>query len=178
MDDERTRRFEALALPHLDAAYNLARWLLRDESAARDVVQESYLRAFRFFDGLRGGEARPWLLGIVRNTCFTWLQSLRKDGDMLPFDEERDSEGGEGLTPADGNPEGLLLQKLERRRVQAAIEALPPVFREVIVLRELEDLSYEEIARIAGVPAGTVMSRLSRGRRFLRTHLLEQEAGR
>lgn len=85
------------------AAYKLARWLLRDESAARDVVQERYLRAFRFVDGLRGGEARPWLLGIVRNTRFTWLQSLRKYGYMLPFDEERDSEGGEGMAPADGD---------------------------------------------------------------------------
>jgi RNA polymerase sigma-70 factor (ECF subfamily) len=169
VDDPQRRRFEALALPHLDAAYNLARWLLRDEHRARDAVQEAYLRAFRFFDGLRGEDARPWLLGIVRNCCFTLLQG--QGGELLEFDDERD--GAPAAGAPDGNPAALLLARLDRQRVHAAISALPPVFREVIVLRELEDMSYEEIARIAGVPAGTVMSRLSRGRRLLRAALQE-----
>lgn len=167
---DRTRRFEAVVLPHLDAAYNLARWLLRDEHSAQDVVQESYLRAFRFFDGLRGGDARPWLLGIVRNACFTWLgQSGR---DHVEFDEERDTGSLDpGLDPAAGNPERLLERKLERAQVNAAIATLPPLFREVLILRELEQLSYDEIAQVAGIPAGTVMSRLSRARAMLRAAL-------
>lgn len=167
---DRTRRFEAAVLPHLDAAYNLARWLLRDEQSAQDVVQESYLRAFKFFDGFRGGDARPWLLGIVRNACFTWLgQSGR---DQVEFDEERDTGSLDpSLETAAGNPERLLERKLERAQVNAAIATLPPMFREVLILRELEELSYDEIAQVAGIPVGTVMSRLSRARAMLRAAL-------
>ena len=175
MDDDRTSKFETLALPHLDAAYNLARWLLRDDNAAHDVVQDAYVRAFRFFDGMRGGSARPWLLGIVRNACFSWLQAHRREGDFLPFDDERDSGAAHAHAGSDGNPEDALLRKRDRDRVQQAIEALPPLFREVIVLRELEELGYEEIARIVGVPVGTVMSRLSRGRERLRGALQDRE---
>lgn len=166
MDTDRTRRFEAAVLPHLDAAYNLARWLLRDEQSARDVVQEACLRAFRFFDGFRGGDARPWLLGIVRNACFDWLGESRRDD--VEFDEERDS--GAVAEPADG-PQRLLERKLERAQVNAAIATLPPLFREVLILRELEELSYDEIAQVADIPVGTVMSRLSRARAMLRAAL-------
>jgi len=167
---EKMRRFEAAVLPHLDAAYNLARWLLRDEQSAQDVVQEAYLRALRFFDGFHGGDARPWLLSIVRNECFTWLRASHRD--HVEFDEERDSEA---IDPSQvrcaGDPEQVLQGKLERAQVNAAIATLPPIFREVLVLREIAELSYEEIAQVAGIPAGTVMSRLSRARALLRAAL-------
>lgn len=171
---DRTRRFEAAVLPHLDAAYNLARWLLRDEQSAQDVVQEAYLRAFRFFDGFRGGDARPWLLGIVRNTCFTWLgQSGR---DHVEFDEERDSGALDaGIEAAANDPLRLLERKFERAQVNAAIATLPPLFREVLILREIEELSYDEIAQVAGIPVGTVMSRLSRARAMLRVALTQPD---
>lgn len=170
MSADRTRRFEAAVLPHLDAAYNLARWLLRDDQSAQDVVQDAYLRAFRFFDGFRGGDARPWLLGIVRNACFDWLGD--KNRGHVEFDEARDSGGTDSEPePAGNDPQRLLERKLERARVNAAIATLPPLFREVLVLRELEELSYEEIAQVAGIPAGTVMSRLSRARAMLRAAL-------
>jgi RNA polymerase sigma factor (sigma-70 family) len=169
---DRTRRFEAAMLPHLDAAFNLARWLLRDEHHAQDVVQDAYLRAFRFFESFRGGDARPWLLAIVRNACFTWMKDNKLAAEHVEFDEALD---GDSVDPtmhrAEGNPETLLLQKLESARIDKAIEDLPPVFREVIVLRELEDLSYEEIAQCVSVPVGTVMSRLSRARAMLRSAL-------
>jgi RNA polymerase sigma-70 factor (ECF subfamily) len=168
---ERTRRFEAAVLPHLDAAYNLARWLLRDEQSAQDVVQEAYLRAFRFFDGFRGDEdARPWLLSIVRNSCFTWLRERARD--HVEFDEERDSDQRDpALYEATDGPERLLERKLERAQVNAAVATLTPLFREVLILRELEALSYDEIAQVVGIPVGTVMSRLSRARSMLRTAL-------
>ena len=161
-------------LPHLDAAFNLARWLLRDEHNAQDVVQDAYLRAFRFFDGYQGEQARPWLLGIVRNACFTWMKENRRAGEQVEFDEERDSGADDpGVRQAADNPETLLMQKLEREQINQAIEALPPLFREVIVLRELEELSYEEIAQCAAIPLGTVMSRLSRARAMLRKALAQ-----
>ena len=173
---DRTRRFEAAMLPHLDAAFNLARWLLRDDHNAQDVVQDAYLRAFRFFDGFHGEQARPWLLGIVRNTCFTWMKENRRAGEQVEFDEERDSGvDDQGLNQAADNPETLLMQKLEREQINKAIEALPPLFREVIVLRELEELSYEEIAQCAAIPIGTVMSRLSRARAMLRAALIRAD---
>lgn len=169
---DRTRQFEAAALPHLDAAYNLARWLLRDDHNAQDAVQEAYLRAFRFFDGFRGGDARPWLLGIVRNTCYTWLKDKGQLGEQVEFDEERDSDTSDSaLSHAGANPEHLLLRKLEKERIDEAIKGLPPAFREVVILRELEGLSYEEIAQVAAIPLGTVMSRLARARAMLRTTL-------
>ncbi|MDM0001700.1 sigma-70 family RNA polymerase sigma factor [Variovorax sp. J22P240] len=173
--NDRTRRFEAAALPHLPAAYNLARWLLRDDQQAEDAVQEACLRAFRFFDNLRGEDARPWLLGIVRNACYDWMRQHRHLADQVEFDELRDSsvdEPGIGSSPpGGGDPAALWEQRATGQRVDAAIEALAPAFREVIVLRELEDLSYEDIARIAGIPIGTVMSRLSRARALLRAAL-------
>jgi RNA polymerase sigma-70 factor (ECF subfamily) len=159
-------------LPHLGAAYNLARWLLRDEQHAHDVVQEAYLRAFRFFAGLRGQSARPWLLGIVRNACYDWMRQNKAFAAELEFDEERDSLAA----PASDDPAALWEQRAQRGRVNAAIEALAPPFREVIVLRELEEMSYEEIAQVAGIPIGTVMSRLSRARAALRVALQDEAA--
>jgi len=170
--DTKTQQFEARVLPHLDAAYNLARWLLKDDDGARDAVQDAYLRAFRFFDHLRGEEARPWLLAIVRNTCYSLLGKRRQLGEQVEFDEERDSEFAERSAEAHGvDPATALLRKIEKARIDEAIERLPSVYREVIVLRELEELAYEEIAQVANVPVGTVMSRLSRARAMLRASL-------
>jgi RNA polymerase sigma-70 factor (ECF subfamily) len=139
-------------------------------------VQEAYLRAFRFFDGLRGTDARPWLLGIVRNACYDWMRRNAAIADTLVFDELRDSDAAEpasvGIDPAH-----LWEQRALRGRVNAAIEALAPPFREVIVLRELEEMSYEQIAAVAGIPVGTVMSRLSRARAALRVALQDVSAG-
>ncbi len=153
-------RFEQTVLPHLDAAYNLSRWLTRDEHDAEDVVQEACLRAFRFIDGFHGGDGRAWLLTIVRHTCFTWLRKNRAH-EVATVDDELDQfESGAG-------PEERLLQNVDREALRKAIEELPVEFREVIVLRELEELSYKEIAGITGVPLGTVMSRLARARKRL-----------
>jgi len=151
-------RFEQQVLPHLDAAFNLARWLTRNDHDAEDVVQEALLRAYRFFDGLRGAP-RPWLLAIVRNACFSWLQANRP-AELHAID------GPEQESDAPG-PEALAARDVDRRRLNEAIAALPVQFREVLVLRELEDLAYKDIARIAEIPIGTVMSRLSRARRQL-----------
>jgi RNA polymerase sigma-70 factor (ECF subfamily) len=155
--------FEQAVLPHLDAAYNLARWLMRNEQDAQDVAQEAYLRAFRFFPGFRGGDARAWLLKIVRNTCYTWLHANRPLQDAAEFDEN--------LFPPDScspNPEEVVLQNDSNTLVRKAMEKLPPNYREVLILRELEGMSYKEIADITGMPAGTVMSSLSRARGRLR----------
>jgi RNA polymerase sigma-70 factor, ECF subfamily len=158
--------FEEAVLAHLDAAYNLARWLTRNKQDAEDVVQEAYLRAFRFFPGFRGGDARAWLMKIVRNTCYTWLRANRPLRDAAEFDEN--------LLPPDSrspNPEEDVLRKDNGTMVRKALEKLPPNFREVLILRELEGMSYREIADITGVPAGTVMSSLSRARGHLRQTL-------
>jgi RNA polymerase sigma-70 factor (ECF subfamily) len=155
--------FEQAVLPHLDAAYNLARWLMRNEQNAQDVTQEAYLRAFRFFPGFRGGDARPWLMKIVRNTCYTWLHTNRPLQDAAEFDEN--------VLPPDShspNPEEAVLQNDSSRLVRKALEMLPPNAREALVLRELEGMSYKEIADITGTPMGTVMSSLSRARSRLR----------
>ena len=160
--------FEDTVLPLLPAAYNLARWLLRDGISADDVVQEAYLRAFRFYGDLRDAHhARPWLLGIVRNACFDWMRQHRRLDEQLEFDELRDSDGAEAPRVST-DPAALFEQRASDGRVNAAIAALAPALREVIVLRELEEMSYEEIARVAGIPIGTVMSRLSRARAMLR----------
>jgi RNA polymerase sigma-70 factor (ECF subfamily) len=158
---ERKRKFEQLVLPHVDAAYNLARWLTRNDHDAEDVLQEAVLRAYRYFDGLRG-EARPWLLAIVRNSCITWLQ-VNRPAELSAFDDNDVQ-----LDALDENgPEAQAARNIDRRMLNEAIAALPAHFREALVLRELEDLSYKEIARIAAVPIGTVMSRLARARRLL-----------
>jgi RNA polymerase sigma-70 factor (ECF subfamily) len=155
--------FEQQILPHLDAAYNLARWLMRNEQDALDVVQEAYLRALRFFPGFRGGDARAWLMKIVRNTSYTWLHTNRPLRDAAEFDEN--------LYTADScapNPEEAVLQNVSDTMVREALEKLSPNFREIIIFRELEGMSYKEIANITGMPAGTVMSSLSRARSRLR----------
>jgi RNA polymerase sigma-70 factor (ECF subfamily) len=151
-------RFERTVLPHLDAAYNLARWLTRNDHDAEDVLQEAMLRAYRHFAGLRG-EPRPWLLAVVRNACWSWLQANRP-ADIEPLDDDVADDALPG-------PEAALARSLDRRLLNEAIAALPVQFREVLVLRELEDLSYRDIARVAGIPIGTVMSRLARARRLL-----------
>jgi len=148
-------------LPHMDAAYNLARWLTRQEQDARDVVQESYLRAFKFFDGYQGGDAKSWLLSIVRNTCFTWLQK-EKRAAPVPFEET--IHGGHSDA---ANAERKMIDAEKTGVLHGCIDALPAEYREVILMRELEELSYKQIAEIANVPVGTVMSRLSRARQRL-----------
>jgi len=159
-------RFEEIALPHLAAAYNLARWLVHNEHDAEDVVQESYLRAFKFFSGYYGGDSRAWLLTIVRNTCYTWLQQNRALRLAEPIEDKLDEVG---LDLAD--PEILLLQSIDSQMVRQALQELPIEFREVVVMREMEGLSYKEIANIVDIPMGTVMSRLARGRKRLQTLL-------
>ena len=164
--------FEAAVLPHLNAAYNLARWITRNDTDADDVVQEACLRAFKFFGGFHGVDGRSWLLTIVRNTCYTWMQRNRSPQlSVSPDDEQREIES------TDLNPEGLLLQKVDTLMVRRAIEELPVEFREVLVLRELEDMSYREIAGITDLPLGTVMSRLARGRKRLQLALTNQMQG-
>jgi RNA polymerase sigma factor (sigma-70 family) len=168
--------FENGVLPHLDAAYNLARWLTRNEQDAEDAVQEACLRAFRFFGSFRGGDARTWLLKIVRNTCYTLLQNNRPQELATTFDEEIHSEKSCSM-----NPETLLMRGGDSQLLRRALEELPMKFREVLVLRELEELSYREIAEISNIPQGTVMSSLSRARERLRqslTSLLNKDAVR
>jgi len=158
--------FETAVLPHLGAAYNLARWLLRDEHDAKDIVQDAYLKAFRCFDGFRGGDGRAWLLAIVRNTCYTWLRKARPGELTVPFDEEF-----HGRDDTAGGPEAEMLRNANAESLKHALERLPIALRETIVLRELEGLSYAEIAEVADIPIGTVMSRLSRTRERLRQSL-------
>jgi RNA polymerase sigma-70 factor (ECF subfamily) len=155
-------RFEQVILPHLDAAYNLARWLTRDEQDAADVVQEASLRAWQFFGGFRGGDGRAWLLAVVRNTCYTWLEHNRAREPAATFDEEEHS-----APAAAAGPEADLLRQEDREMLGQALDELPAEFREVIVLRELEGLSYKEIAAVTSCPLGTVMSRLARARERL-----------
>jgi RNA polymerase sigma-70 factor, ECF subfamily len=164
LESQERARFEQLVLPHLDAAFNLARWLLRNRADAQDVVQEAMLRAFRFFGGFHGGDARAWLLQIVRNACFTWLEKHRSGELMTQFDEEIH------LQPS-LSPESQAIASDDRERLTRALEDLPPRFREILVLRELEGCSYKEIARITSVPIGTVMSGLARARQRLQRAL-------
>jgi len=154
--------FETAVLPHLDAAYNLARWLTRNDADAEDVVQEAYLRAFRFFGGFHGADGRAWLLGIVRNTTFTWMQRNRSPELNMPLEDELYEVKSDDL-----NPEALLLQEADAQMLRQAVEELPLEFREVLVLRELEEMSYKQIAVVADLPLGTVMSRLARARKRL-----------
>jgi RNA polymerase sigma-70 factor (ECF subfamily) len=163
----RIARFEQVILPHLDAAYNLARWLTRSDHDAEDIVQEAYMRAFRFFDGFRGGDSRSWLLTIVRNTCYTWLRQNQAHRTATAFDEEIHSAIGDDAS----NAETAILQSADNQLVRQALDDLPVEFREVLVLRELEGLSYKEIARIADIPVGTVMSRIARARKQIEQSL-------
>lgn len=164
LDSHDRMRFEQLVLPHLDAAFNLARWLLRSRTDAEDVAQESMLRSFRFFTGFHGGDARAWLLQIVRNTCYTWLEKNRPEELMSEFNEEIHLQPG-------ASPEALAIAGENHERLTRGLETLPPRFREVLVLRELEGCSYKEIATITGIPMGTVMSSLARARQRLQRAL-------
>lgn len=162
-------RFEQAVLPHLPAAYNLARWLTRNDQDAEDMVQEAYIRAFKYFTSFRGGDSRVWLLTIVRNTCYTWLQQQRAHELTTSFDEELHSAASDTL-----NPEQLLLQSVDTQVLREALEELPVEFREVVILRELEGFSYKEITAIVSIPLGTVMSRLARARKRLQQGLVNR----
>jgi len=169
-------RFEQVILPHLDAAYNLARWLVRNQQDAQDIVQESYLRAFKFFSGFQGGDSRAWLLKIVRNTSYTFLEKNRPASLAEEFDEKVHA------TEAGGpDAESEMVRGVESRMLREALDALPVNFREILILRELEGMSYKEIAELVNVPMGTVMSSLARGRERLReilVHAREKEGSR
>jgi RNA polymerase sigma-70 factor (ECF subfamily) len=168
LDLQERARFEQLVLPHLDAAFNLARWILRGRADAEDVAQEAMLRAFRFFRGFHGGDVRAWLLQIVRNNCYTWLEKNRPMELATEFDEE--------LYPQmSATPESLAIASDDRERLTCALEDLPPRFREVLILRELEGCSYKEIATITSMPIGTVMSALARARQRLQRTLTQAE---
>jgi RNA polymerase sigma factor (sigma-70 family) len=166
-EQDKLARFEQSIMPHMDAAYNLARWLTSSDPDAQDVVQEAYLRAFRFFDTFRGGNSRSWLLRIVRNAFYEWLKRNGRGERVTPFVEELHDTPEETATP-----DAQLLQKADHEVLHRAIAELPAEFRETLILRELEGLSYREIAEIAEVPLGTVMSRLARAREHLRALLV------
>ncbi len=160
---DKLQRFEEAILPHMDAAYNLARWLTRNEDDAKDVVQEAYLRAFKFFDGFQGVDGRAWLLTTVRNTCYTWLEQNRRNRSAASFDEEIHTVDEEAM-----NPSVLALKSGDVKIVRESLEELPDEFREVVVLRDLEEFSYKQIAEVINAPLGTVMSRLARARARLK----------
>jgi RNA polymerase sigma-70 factor (ECF subfamily) len=168
--DAARARFEDVALPHLDAAYNLARWLTRSDADASDVVQEACLRALTYFDGYRGENGKAWLLTIVRNTCYRWMERNRPS-IVISLSPELEGKidvaaSVGGTAPPD--PEAMLLRQRDQRLLNELIAELPHAFREVLVLRELEDLSYRDISDVLGVPIGTVMSRLARARGLLK----------
>ncbi|MFK4446375.1 RNA polymerase sigma factor (sigma-70 family) [Caballeronia udeis] len=177
-DPVNAQRFEKLVLPHMNSAFNVARWLTHNDQDAQDVVQEAYLRAFRFFGGFRGEDARAWLLSIVRNTFYTWHQQNRGHAaDTTEFEEDMHSLET-NTAEHDDSPEAMLIRSQSQKRVHRALQSLRLEYREVVVLRELEELSYKEIAAIVGIPMGTVMSRLGRGRQQLAALLAptDQEA--
>ena len=177
IETEKARRFELVVMPHLDSAYNLARWLTRNDADAQDVVQEAMLRAFKYFDGFDGQYAHAWLLKIVRNTCFTWLRENRSAGGDVSLEENLDAvdrDAGAIELSAQGlgrSPEIIVGEIRDARQLDRLISELPAAYREAIVLREMEDLSYREIAEISNVPIGTVMSRLARARQMLQAGL-------
>ena len=169
--------FEQLALPHLRAAFSLAFWLMRDRADAEDVVQDAYIRALRGFDGWRGGDIRPWLLAIVRNVAWRALSVRRRANNVIPIEAAYGASGEHmtmDLASDDPSPEARLIEAGEKAQITRALAALTPLYREVLVLREIEDMSYAEIAVVLGVPQGTVMSRLSRARAELRSRFRDQ----
>jgi RNA polymerase sigma factor (sigma-70 family) len=172
--------FERLLLMHTDAAYNLAYWLVRDPDDAQDVVQDAFLRAFRAQHSVIADDIKPWLLTIVRNVAYRWLSVQKRTANVISFEgalSTRDDESGRALqVPSEApSPEDLLMSHADQTLVRNALAELPPAVREVIVLRELEDMSYREIAEITNVPIGTVMSRLARAREQLRVRLVAKE---
>jgi RNA polymerase sigma-70 factor (ECF subfamily) len=174
--DERRHRFEALVLPHLDAAYRFARWLSRSPSDADDLVQEAVLRAFRGFDALRGSDVKAWLLTIVKNCHLTALKQQQRRG-FVPLPEEHDVRDGEAMIATTPDPENTSVRRDERRTLDRLMSALPKEHREVLVLREIEEMDYREIAAVTNVPIGTVMSRLARARAALKAVWLKEAEG-
>ena len=174
---DRVGSFEQQVLPHMRAGYNFARWLLRNDHDAEDVVQEAMMRALRFFDGFSGDNPRGWLLKVVRNSAYTFLHQKRAHELDTEFDEEVHTEPASPGRSSE-TPEVLLLRSAQQRFLNEAVEALPVEFREVFVLREMEGLSYKEIAEMASIPIGTVMSRLSRARRQLQAAVGRREQAR
>jgi RNA polymerase sigma-70 factor (ECF subfamily) len=168
-DEETWRRFELLAVPHLDAAYNLARWLTHNDHDAQDVVQEALVRAMRYIKSFRGDGARAWLLQIVRHTCYSWLKENRPVEKVVL--DDFDDAWQDIAAPSADEPPSIAMRKVDREQINEALAGLPVAYREVLVLRELEDLSYADIARIAEIPMGTVMSRLARARGLMRAAL-------
>ena len=162
--------FERVFLPHLDAAYNLARWLLRNDQDAEDAVQEAYMRAYKAFARFRGGDGKAWFMTILRNVCYTMIKKLRSHETPEPFDEEIHQPGGES------EMQEAFRQKANAESLQCALNKLPDEFREIIVLHDLEGLAYKEIASVAGIPIGTVMSRLARARGRLRAEIVAANA--
>ena len=173
--DERRLRFEAQALPHLDAALNLARWLTRSRADADDIVQEAMLRAYRAFDGVRGNEVKPWLLTIVRNCCFSWAKGARRRGHVALSEEVANDDAAFRMAGPD--PEAAAIGADQGSKLARLVEALPEEFRTTLILREWEDMSYREIADVTGVPMGTVMSRLARARAMLKDAWFESVEG-
>lgn len=174
---DRQRRFELLVLPHLDAAYNLARWLAGNPADAEDVVQTAYLRAFRYFETWRGGDVRVWLLAIVRNSFTDWARENRSARLVFraePIDADHDPTPPLWTEPA-RDPEAQVLGELDGQSLATLVQGLAPEYREVLILREMEDMSYKQIAAVVGVPIGTVMSRLARARALLRRAWLAME---
>lgn len=176
---DRRDAFERTVVVHADAAYNLAAWLLRNRVDAEDLVQDAFLRAFRSFDAFSGKDAKPWLLAIVRNLAYTALSARGRAANVVSLDEALAVRGEGASAPFfvsfDPDPEAAAINRAEAARLRKALAALPPLFRETLVLREMEDLSYAEIAAVMGVPAGTVMSRLARARVQLKVLLGEQD---
>lgn len=166
LDHRNRERFEECVVPHLGAAYNLARWLTRNGHDAEDVVQESYLRAVKFFGGFRGGDGRAWLLTIVRNTCYTWLQQNRSLELLASVEDAAERIESDSLSP-----EAEMIRNADAKLIMKAVDDLPIEFREAVVLREMEGMSYKEIADITEIPIGTVMSRLARARKRLQQSL-------
>jgi RNA polymerase sigma-70 factor (ECF subfamily) len=179
-DEATARRFKEAVMPHLDDAYNLARYLTRNSQDAEDVVQDAYLRAFRFFDTLKGSNARPWLLAIVRNCFYSWLKTRHRDGGESLGEIDLDTLDATSVTSDfwvcdSPDPEKVLIKLDDATAVRELIEGLSVPFREALVLREMDELSYQEIADITGVPIGTVMSRLARARQLFKAAWLDHQ---
>jgi RNA polymerase sigma-70 factor, ECF subfamily len=175
MDDKRGR-FEAEVLPHLNAAYRFARWLAHSPGDADDLVQEAILRAFRGFDALRGSDVKAWLLAIVRNCHSTALKQQQRRG-FVPLPEEHDARDGHAMIASTPDPESVSIHRDDERTLERLMSALPQEHREVLLLREIEDMDYREIATVANIPIGTVMSRLARARAALKARWLKEAEG-
>jgi len=171
-DRQKSTRFEAVILVHLDSAYNVARWIVRDADQARDAVQDGCLRAFRAFDQMHGPNPRAWFLAVIRNSCIDLLRSRKGHAGDEEYDDDVHGAANAADSDAVATPEDLAVRASDARWLHGCIESLPREYREVVVLRELEELSYKEIGAIVDIPIGTVMSRLARGRDLLQQRLL------